>query len=251
MEASMTKAVVAEDEKLLRGEVRDALARLWPELDVVEAADGLEAVRAIESHDPAVLFLDIEMPGMSGLDVARVASGRCHVVFVTAYDRYAVAAFEQGAIDYVMKPFSAARLATAIGRLRERIKGAPARLDQLIDNLGDIGRARRDPIRWITALQGDDVRLILVEEVCYFEASDKYTRVVTSDQESLIRKPIKELAQDLDPKQFWQIHRSTIVNVNAIAGLRRDLRGRLAVKLKQRGETLGVSESFAHLFRHM
>jgi DNA-binding LytR/AlgR family response regulator len=244
--------VIAEDEALLRGELRDALARLWPELEVVaEAADGIEAARAVEAHAPDVLFLDIEMPGMSGLDVARVASGRCHVVFVTAYDRYAVAAFDQGAVDYVMKPFSTARLATAIARVRERAKGAPPAIDRLIEDLGAIRREHREPIRWITALQGDDVRLITVEDVCYFEASDKYTRVVTPDQESLIRKSIKDLVQDLDPKQFWQIHRSTVVNVNAIAGLRRDLRGRLSVKLKQRDETLGVSESFAHLFRHM
>ena len=245
-------AVIAEDEELLRGELRETLAALWPELVIVgEAGDGIEALRALETHEPDILFLDIELPGMNGLEVARLASGSCHVVFVTAYDRYAVAAFEQGAVDYVMKPFSAARLAATITRIRQHSHQAPANLDGMLSALAAARQDAREPIRWITALQGQDVRLITVEEICYFEAADKYTRVLTADTESLIRKPIRDLALELDPRQFWQVHRSTLVNVNAIAGVRRDFKGRLQLKLKQRAETLRVSEPYAHLFRQM
>ncbi len=245
-------AVIAEDEPLLRGELRDALATLWPELAIVaEAADGVEAVRALGTHEPDVIFLDIQMPGLSGLDVARAASGQCHVVFVTAYDHYAVGAFEQGAIDYVMKPFSTARLASAVTRVRQRLKEAPPDLEALVQALAKPAIAPRSHLRWISIAEGRTVRLITVDEVCYFQADSKYTLVVTANRQSLIGKTIKDLVEELDPESFFQIHRGTIVNVHAIEAVHRDLRGRLRVRLKQRQETLPVSASFAHLFRHM
>jgi DNA-binding LytR/AlgR family response regulator len=245
------KAVIAEDEPLLRSELRESLASLWPELAVcAEAEDGYEALRAIEQHDPDVVFLDIQMPGMSGLQVARQAGRRCHVVFVTAYDKYAVAAFEQGAVDYVMKPFSAARLATTIARLKEKAGTAPVNLEGLLQTLV-ASSAPKEHLRWITASQGQELRLITVEEICYFQADSKYTLVVTPQQESLIRRPIKELVQELDPATFWQIHRGTVINVNAIAGVHRDIGGQLRVKLKARKETLPVSDPYVHLFKSM
>ena len=247
----LRKAVIAEDEPLLRAELAESLAKLWPELHVcAEAEDGVEALRAIEQHAPDILFLDIEMPGLSGLEVARHVGSECHIVFVTAYDKYAVAAFEQGAIDYVMKPFSAARLATTIARLKEKAGTAPANLDGLLRSLLASGTPKQY-LRWITASVGDDLRLITVEEIAYFQADNKYTLVVTSAQESLIRRPIKELIDELDPSMFWQIHRGTLINVNAIAGVTRDIGGHLRVKLKQRAETLPVSAPYAHRFRQM
>ena len=191
------------------------------------------------------------MPGENGLEVARRVNGRCHVVFVTAYDKYAVAAFEQGAVDYVMKPFSPARLATTVTRLKDKIASVPANLDTMLKSLADATVAKREYLRWITASQGSELRLITIDEIVYFQADNKYTLVVTPQQESLIRRPIKELTDELDPQVFWQIHRSTVVNVNAIAGVTRDIGGRLRVKLKQRKETLAVSEPYYHLFKQM
>jgi DNA-binding LytR/AlgR family response regulator len=243
------RAVIAEDEPLLMAELRDMLAKLWPELTVLATAeDGLQAVRAIDEHNPDVLFVDIKMPGMSGLEVARHASRRCHVVFVTAYDAHAVAAFEQGAVDYVMKPFSAARLATTVTRVRERLAHAPAPLDGILQALAARGRAKPF-LRWITASHGKDMRLITVDEIDYLKADDKYTVIVAGDRQSLVRRPIKELVDELDPEAFLQIHRGTLVNVNAIAGVTRDLSGRLRVKLKRQRETLAVSAPYVHLFR--
>jgi DNA-binding LytR/AlgR family response regulator len=246
------KAVIAEDEPVLRGELRDTLAKLWPELEIcAEAEDGIAALREISAHAPDVLFLDIQMPGLSGLEVAKHASGRCHIAFVTAYDKYAVAAFEQGAVDYVMKPFSAARLATTIERLKAKAASAPASLDGLIKSLADAAGARKEYLRWITASQGSELRLITVDEIVYFQADNKYTLVVTPEKESLIRRPIKELIDELDPQVFWQIHRSTLVNVNAIAGVHRDIGGHLRVRVKGRKETLAVSEPYHGLFKQM
>jgi DNA-binding LytR/AlgR family response regulator len=246
------KAVIAEDEPILRAELRETLARLWPELEIcAEAEDGIEALRALSQYAPDVLFLDIQMPGLSGLEVAKQASGRCHVAFVTAYDKYAVAAFEQGAVDYVMKPFSPARLATTVTRLKDKIASVPANLDTLLKSLADVTVAKREYLRWITASQGSELRLITIDEIAYFQADSKYTLVVTEQQESLIRRPIRELMDELDPQVFWQIHRGTVVNVNAISGVQRDMGGRLRVKLKQRKETLAVSEPYYHLFKQM
>jgi len=246
-----TTALIAEDEGVLREELHARLAALWPELDIVALADnGIEALQLLERHRPDVVFLDIEMPGLTGLEVARACEGRCHVVFVTAYDAHAIAAFEQGAIDYVLKPYNDVRLATAVRRVRERLASGPPSLDSVLRELANVVPARRH-LQWINASQGKEVRLITVAEVMYFQADTKYTRVVTADGEALIRTPLKELADELDPACFWPIHRSTIVNANAIAGVTRDFRGRVSVRLKSRGEKLEVSQAHQHLFRQM
>jgi len=245
-------AVIAEDEPVLRAQLKDLLREVWPECAIAAAAeDGFQAMRALEEHRPDVLFLDIQMPGPTGLELARHASGRCHVVFVTAYDQYAVAAFEEGAVDYVMKPLSAARLATACGRVKERLSLTPADLHSVLDALAKRAAQANPYLRWINASLGADVKLITVDEICYFQSDTKYTRVVTADGESLIRKSLKELLDELDPAAFWQIHRSTIVNVNAIASVSRDFAGHPIVKLKNRKETLPVSQPFAHRLRQM
>jgi DNA-binding LytR/AlgR family response regulator len=250
-------AIVAEDEPTLRHQLIEQLGQLWPELAITgEAADGVQALRLLDDRRPDVLFLDIEMPGATGLEVARQANGRVHVVFVTAYDQHAVAAFDQGAVDYVLKPVSAARLFTAVTRLKQRLGTPPLRLDAALGQLGQAGPAAaptagRQPLRWINASVGQNLKLITVDEISYFQADNKYTRVVTGEGEALIRKPLKELVEELDPVQFWQIHRSTLVNATAIAGVTRDFRGRMMVKLKSRPETLLVSDTYTHLFRQM
>lgn len=208
-------------------------------------------MQALNQHDPDVLFLDIQMPGLTGLEVARHASGRYHVVFLTAYDQYAVAAFDEGAVDYLMKPVTAGRLATACERVKARLSSAPSNLDSLLDALAKRAARTSPYLRWINASLGADVRLITVDEICYFQSDAKYTRVVIGDSEALIRKPLKDLLNELDPAQFWQIHRSTIVNVNAIAGVSRELSGAFVVKLKNRKETLHVSQQFGYRFRQM
>lgn len=244
--------VIAEDEPVLRAQLKDLLQEVWPECAMVAAVeDGFQTMRALEEHRPDVLFLDIQMPGPSGLELARHASGRCHVVFVTAYDRYAVAAFEEGAVDYVMKPVTAVRLAAACGRVKERLSMKPPDLGGVLDILAKRLAQVNPYLRWINASSGTDVKLITVDEVCYFQSDTKYTRVVTTGGESLIRKALKDLLNELDPASFWQIHRSTIVNLNAIAGVTRDVAGHLTVKLKNRKETLPVSQPYAHLFRQM
>jgi len=248
-------ALVAEDEGTLRAELIEQLGRLWPELSIVgEAADGVQALRLLEQHRPDILFLDIEMPGATGIEVARQVQGRSHVVFVTAYDQYAIAAFDQGAVDYLLKPLATARLFTAIGRLKERLGQAPAPLGGVLEQLAQRPGATPGPkawLRWINASVGQTLRLITVDEVLYFQSDNKYTRLALKDGEALIRKPLKELIEELDPQQFWQIHRSTLVNVTAIASVSRDFRGRLQLKLKHGSESLLVAESCAHLFRQM
>ncbi|HEV8692017.1 MAG TPA: LytTR family DNA-binding domain-containing protein [Ideonella sp.] len=248
-------ALVAEDESTLRAELIEQISRLWPELTIVgEAADGVQALRLLDELRPDVLFLDIQMPGATGLEVARQASGRSHVVFVTAYDEHAVAAFDHGAVDYLLKPLQPARLFTAISRVKQRLSsGAPTDLGAVLDRLAGLpgGGAPRQHLRWINASVGQTLKLITVDEVLYFAADNKYTRVATRDAEALIRKPLKELVDELDPQQFWQIHRSTLVNATAISGASRDFRGRLQLKLKDRSETLLVAESYAHLFKQM
>jgi DNA-binding LytR/AlgR family response regulator len=247
------RALIAEDEPVLRTGLKRLLASVWPELEVVAtASDGLQATQLLDRYAPDVIFLDIQMPGCSGLDVARAASDRCHVVFVTGYDQYAVTAFEHGAVDYLMKPISAARLAIACKRVRERLAARPANLEALVAKLADAAAGSRGPyLRWINVESGPNVRLVTVEEICYFHADTKYTRLVTADRESLIRMTLKELLDVLDPAEFWQIHRSAIVNVNAIAEVSRDLRGYPRLHLKTRKEELQVSQPFAHLFRQM
>jgi DNA-binding LytR/AlgR family response regulator len=246
------RAILAEDEPLLREQLRELLAAAWPELEIVAVAeDGRQAIRAMEEARPDVLFLDIQMPEASGLEVARLASGKCHVVFVTAYDQYAVAAFEEGAVDYVMKPLSGARIATAVQRVKERLKATPANLNGLLDALGNPPRPAGHYLRWINASRGDDVQLITIEEVRYFQSDTKYTRVVAGRREGLIRRTIKELVEELDPSMFWQMHRATIVNLNAVESVGRDLKGHVILRLKDRPELLQVSQPYAHLFRQM
>jgi DNA-binding LytR/AlgR family response regulator len=249
---SSPTAIVAEDEATLRHQLVEQLNQLWPELSIVgEAADGVQALRLLDEHRPDVMFLDIQMPGATGLEVAREASGRCHVVFVTAYDQHAVAAFDQGAIDYVLKPVSAARLFTAVSRVKQRLGSPPVRLEPTLSQIAGSPSPARQYLRWINASVGQNLKLITVDEISYFQADNKYTRVVTVEGEALIRKPLKELVEELDPNQFWQIHRSTLVNATSIAGVTRDFRGRMLVKLKSRQETLLVSDSYTHLFRQM
>ncbi len=244
-------ALIAEDESVLRDELCSRLGVLWPELEVVAlAANGLEAARLIDGHRPDVAFLDIEMPELTGLEAARQTDGLCHVVFVTAYDEYAVAAFEQGAVDYVLKPYEDNRLALTIRRVQQRLAGPPAPLNELLRELAHAA-PKREYLRWINAAQGREVRIVTVDEVCYFQADTKYTRVVTATGELLIRRTLKDLQEHLDPVNFWPIHRSTIVNVNAIAGVSRDFRGRVSVRLKARSEKLAVSEAHEFLFHQM
>lgn len=246
------RAVIAEDEAVLRDELRARVTALWPELEFcAQVADGQAALAALELYRPHVLFLDIQMPGLSGMDVARQASGRCHVVFVTAHDEFAVAAFEQGAIDYVMKPFATERLALAVDRMKARLSSQPADLEGLLETFAQRIARPRAYLQWINASLGNDLRFITVDEVCYFRSDAKYTRVVTAGHESLIRKSVRELAAELDPDRFRQIHRSIIVNLGEIAGIQRDLRGRIQVKLKRRTEALPVSDPYAPLFRQM
>jgi len=203
----MPTTVIAEDEPLLAEELADSLARLWPELTVVaRARDGIEALRMVDEHRPDVVFLDIQMPGMTGLDVAKQVGTRAHVVFVTAFDQHAITAFEQGAVDYVLKPVSMPRLATAVSRVKERLGRSPADLSGLLRELAAQRAEGRSYLRWVNASVGQTIKLITVEEICYFKADSKYTLVVTPTAESLIKKPIKELCDELDPSQFWYRH---------------------------------------------
>ena len=244
--------MVAEDEGVLREQLVELLRAAWPELELVAVAkDGLEAIQALEAQQPQVMFLDIQMPEASGLDVARRASGRCHVVFVTAYDQFAVSAFEQGAIDYVMKPLSAERICLAVSRVRERLRSKPANLEALVDGLQAAPRANGAHLRWIRASCGQDIQLITTDEILYFQSDTKYTRVVARTREGLIRKSLRELVDALDPLSFWQVHRATVVNLNAIERVTRDLQGHLVLRLRERKETLSVSDTYAHLFRQM
>lgn len=244
-------AILVEDEPVLRAELRQLLRQLWPELIILgEAADGAEALDQIERERPDILFLDIEMPVLSGLDVARQVHGRCHIVFVTAYDAHAVAAFDAGAVDYVLKPLERNRLQLAVERLQRQLGNEPANLEFVLRELARLAQPQ-SYLRWINASLGDALQLITVEDVLYFQSTTKYTRVVTADSEALIRKPLADLLVELDPAVFWPIHRSTVVNAHAIAGVSRDLRGRLSVTLKQRSERLPVSESQQHRFRRM
>ena len=263
-------AVLAEDETVLRQFLKKKLEKLWPELSVVgEAEHGLAAVELITTLKPTVAFLDIQMPELTGLEVAmRIAeeSPDTHIVFVTAYHEYAVAAFDRGAVDYVLKPIQEARLITTIERLKERIetedKDAPTlpdNLSQLIASLkremrgaaGGAGGAPVEYMRWIKASLGSSLKLIDVKDVLFFNSDEKYTRVVTATEEALIRKPLRELLDELDANIFWQIHRGTIVNVNAIASVTRDFRGDATVKVKDHKEQLKVSRPFSHLFKQM
>jgi DNA-binding LytR/AlgR family response regulator len=246
----MPSALIADDEPMLRAQLKARLADSWPELVVcAEATTGAEALALFDVHRPDIAFLDIRMPVKSGIEVAHALEGRCHIVFVTAYDEYAIAAFDEGAVDYVLKPASPERIDKVAARLKSRLASAPLDLTAVLAKL-----AMRDgsgPLKWIRASLGTAMKLIPTDEVLYFQAEDKYTKVVTGNGDALIRKPIKELFDELDAEQFWQIHRSTIVNLRAIARVERDWRDQPVILLRDRPEKLTVSRTFAHRFKAM
>ena len=248
----MPTAILAEDEPILRTQLEGKLRRLWPELDIIASVeDGAAALEALEERAPDFMFLDIQMPELSGVEVARHVAGRSHVVFVTAYDQYAIQAFETGAVDYILKPATDERLAVTIERLKAKLATPPADLNSVLAKITEQIGSRKERLQWIKATQGQNLRLIPVAEVLFFQSDEKYTRVVTVDSEALIKTPIRELLDGLDAEVFWQIHRSTLVNVNAIAAVTRDFRGQAHVKIKGKDESLVVSRIYSHLFKQM
>jgi DNA-binding LytR/AlgR family response regulator len=267
-------AVIADDERLMREQLRTRLAEVWPGLRIVaEAKNGQEAVEFVAQHRPDLVFLDIRMPGLTGVEAARrIAQLDAEpgwpddrplpeIVFITAYDQYAVEAFEQGVADYVLKPAERERLLVTVQRLQARLArrdgrdghDAPATLpvQQLLHRLSAQMGQPRSYLKWIQAGVGDTIRMIPVDEVLFFISDEKYTRVQTAQVEALIRKPIKELVDELDPEVFWQIHRSTLVNTRHIAGIGRDFRGRHLVSVHGSAEKLEVSRSYTGLFKSM
>ena len=249
-------AVVADDERLMREQIIGRLKDAWPELLIVgEAVNGREAVAMVQGLEPDIVFLDINMPEMDGIKAAQALSGQAHIVFVTAYDQYAISAFDQGAIDYLVKPVEPERVALACRRLRERLQQRPDPVNDLLEKLsqrlGSDGLKPREYMRWVQASVGANIRMIPTSDILFFRAEDKYTRVQTETFEALIRKPIKELIDELDPKEFWQIHRSTVVRIDAVSQVSRNFRGNQMVHLKGREEKLEVSRSFSHLFKQM
>jgi DNA-binding LytR/AlgR family response regulator len=271
------RAVLADDERLMRDQLRARLAEVWPELVIVaEAKNGLEAVALVDEHRPDIVFLDIRMPGLTGVEAARqiaqlpardAADDELlpQIVFITAYDQYAVEAFEQGVADYVLKPAERERLALTVARIQKRLAArqggdalasdtpAGAPMQQLLHLLAAKMNPGSTPqyLKWIQATVGQAIQMIPVEEVLFFVSDEKYTRVQTAQVEALIRKPIKELVDEIDPALFWQIHRSTMVNVKAIAGVVRDFRGRQIVSVRGHNEKLEVSRSYTGLFKGM
>jgi DNA-binding LytR/AlgR family response regulator len=275
--AKAPRAVIADDERLMRDQLRTRLNQVWPELEIVaEAKNGLEAVQAVKDHQPDVIFLDIRMPGLTGVEAAKEIAQLDlgddallpEMVFITAYDQYAMEAFEHGVLDYVLKPAETERLRATVARLNKRLIQRESADPQTEDfAIGDApspsvqqwlhalstkmsGHAPQY-LNWLQASVGQNIQMVSVDEVLYCVSDEKYTRIQTLKQEFLIRKPIKELVENLDPQIFWQIHRSTLVNVKAIAGVQRDERGRQEVLIKGRSEKLSVSRSSATLFRAM
>ncbi len=264
----MTTALIADDEPLLREQLRLRLTKSWPELDIVaDAANGALAVSSYEMHQPDIVFLDIHMPLMNGLDAAKAIAAlakshqqKVEIVFFTAYDQYAIEAFERGAIDYVLKPYDVERLAETIDRLKSRTQQSASGIVPIESNAALVEAIRQinqkmQPsaayLQWIKASVGQTVRLIPIDDVLYFRSDEKYTCVVLEDSEVLIRKSIKELLTELDPNRFWQIHRATIVNTRAVAGVIRGIRDQADLKVKGRDEILTVSRNFTHLFKQM
>lgn len=242
-------AVIAEDEPLVRGEVRDSLGSLWPELTILAQVDnGIQALAAVERLTPDILFLDIHMPGLNGLEVAQRLSGKVHVVFISAFDRYAIEAFEHGALDYVVKPVSETRMKITVERLKARLREPPADLSKITNLLKGIVTTEPEYLKWLTVPHGSELRVVATAEVSYLRADRKYTTLATSYGTFLINSSLREMKEKLDPKIFWQIHRSVIVNVGAIDVIYRTFRGALEVKLKDRNELLPVSAAHAHLF---
>jgi DNA-binding LytR/AlgR family response regulator len=259
-------ALIADDEAPMRDLLRARLQTVWPELRIVaEASNGVEAVALGEQHRPDIAFLDIRMPGMSGIEAARRLYAHSHIVFATAYDQYALDAFEQGALDYLLKPVSADRLATTCARLRARWSAAAQATAAAGDRREDIGEQlarltqlleKKAPapagyLRWIQAQVGSNLRMISTREVLFFQSDEKYTRVQTAGAEYLIRKTLKELLDELDPDEFWRIHRSTLVRVDAIAEVTRDLRGRHMLRLRNYAGELEISRNHTYLFQQM
>ena len=249
-------AVIADDERLMREQIVGHLKQAWPELIIVgEAVNGREAVAMVQSLEPDIVFLDIRMPELDGIKAAQALAGQTHIVFVTAYDQYAISAFEHGAIDYLVKPVQPGRVAVTCSRLRDRLQQNPEPMGDLLEKLsrrlGSEGISPREYMRWVQASVGANIRMIPTADILFFRAEDKYTRVQTEGFEALIRKPIKELLEELDPKEFWQIHRSTVVRVDVITQISRDFRGKQIVHLKGCDEKLEVSRSYSHLFKQM
>ena len=252
------EAVIADDEKQLRIYLKSKLANLWPELVVSgEAANGHQALDLIDTNRPAVAFLDIKMPGLSGLEVAKNITVDCIVVFITAYDEFAIEAFENEAIDYLLKPVTDERLEKTIERLKRRLASpppaSPRQLTETIERLLATMENKEEAgyLKWIKARLGEEVRLVAVDDVYFFKAEDKYTVVKTRGSEYLIKLSIQQLTEELDPDQFWHIHRSTIVNLNYVAGVHRSFGGRLLIKLQDMEQALPVSKSYSHLFKQM
>ena len=243
------RALIAEDEPALRAEVRQALRELWPELIIcAEVGDGVEAVRVLEQQRPEVLFLDVAMPGMDGLEVARRASGRSHVVFITAYDEHAVPAFDEGAVDFLVKPLSMERLRRTVSRLRARIGQAPVAVEPLLAELRQALEKRRG-LRWISVLEGRELRFVTTEEILFFRSDHKYTAAVTREREHLVARPLKQLVEELDPEAFWRVHRSYVVNLRAILSVRKIAGGGLEIVLRDHAERIPVSQPYTHRFR--
>jgi DNA-binding LytR/AlgR family response regulator len=249
-------AVIADDERLMREQIIGQLKQAWPELLIVgQASNGREAVAMVRSLEPDIVFLDISMPGMDGIQAAQALAGQAHVVFITAHDQYAISAFEHGAVDYLLKPAEPERVALTCQRLRARLKQEPEAMQDLLAQLaqqfGTGGPKPREYLRWVQASVGATIRMIPTSDILFFRAEDKYTRVQTQRFEALIRKPIKELIDELDPSEFWQIHRATVVRVDAVEQVSRNLRGHQVVHVKGSEERLEVSRTFNHLFKQM
>jgi DNA-binding LytR/AlgR family response regulator len=262
--AARPTALIADDEPLLREALKGQLAQAWPELEVVaEARNGREAIRLFDAGQPEVCFLDVQMPGLSGVEAARHIGRRAHLVFVTAFDQYAVQAFAQGALDYLVKPVELARLADTVTRLKDRLRAAQpatntdALLQQLTEQLERLqGRTGVAPLRWIKAQVGQTLRLISVDDIDYLRAEHKYTTVAWRGDrgepaEAIVRTPLKDLAARLDPAQFAQVHRSAVVNLRAVSHVKRGDNETADIHLKGRPEILPVSRSFLHLFKQM
>lgn len=254
--AKPVRALIVDDEAPMRDQLRARLRDVWPDLEIMgEASNGVDAVTMFRQLQPDIVFLDIRMPGQSGIEAARHLHGHCHIVFVTAYDQYAVDAFEQGAMDYLLKPVSAERLATTCQRLRQRLAAPRAdiggQLEQLTKLLQQGESGKPQYLRWIQAQVGASLRMVSTKEILFFQSDEKYTLVQTAQAEMLIRKTLKELADELDPDEFWRIHRSTLVRVDAIAEVTRDERGRQMLKVRNFPTALEVSRNHAHLFQQM
>ena len=249
------RALIAEDERHLADDLQRRLQRLWPELQIVSVVhDGVAAAAALAEIKPDFAFLDIRMPGKTGLEAARSAPAGCRVVFVTAYDEHAVQAFEQAAVDYLLKPVSDERLVRCVERLKHHAVSTPlAAPDELLLRLQRLlaEPVKPEPLRWLRAQVGQAVRMVAVEEVCCLQSADKYTLVLTRDAELVLRTPLKDLIAQLDPQEFWQVHRGTVVNVRQIVSAHHDILSKVTLTLRDRPEKIAVSRSYAHLFRQM